>query len=302
MTNIVVSEVPMLHPVHHYLASLNQNSRVTMERGLKRVCDVLWHHEDVYAVPWEMVNADLMVMVRATLEKTYKPSTANNYLSALRGLLKHLWESHLIDTDTYTRIKNIKNIKFHLEPAGRVLKRAEVRQLLNACSDGVIGKRDTAVIATLYMLGIRRDELSHLKMSDYNDGVMRIMGKGLKQRDVHVSPQTADIVGDWLDLRGDSPGYLFCKMGKGGKILTMERFTPFAVHAMIKRRVHEAGVDDLSSHDFRRTLITELLERGVDAITVANIAGHSSTNTTRRYDRRESKAQKDAMLLMDLPL
>jgi integrase len=70
---------------------------------------------------------------------------------------------------------------------------------------------------------------------------------------------------------------------------------------MLRRRAIESGVPDFSPHDFRRTFVGEMLERGVDIATVANIAGHASVDTTRRYDRRPEETKKRAATKLHFP-
>jgi integrase len=62
----------------------------------------------------------------------------------------------------------------------------------------------------------------------------------------------------------------------------------------VLKRGAEAGVKPFSAHDFRRTFVGDLLDRGVDIVTVAKMAGHSDVKTTARYDRRPEETKRDA--------
>jgi integrase len=73
------------------------------------------------------------------------------------------------------------------------------------------------------------------------------------------------------------------------------------VHTILKARAAEAGVKDFSPHDFRRTFVSELLDRGADIATVAKLAGHASVTTTARYDRRDEETRKKAAGLLHFP-
>ena len=103
---------------------------------------------------------------------------------------------------------------------------------------------------------------------------------------------------DWLTIRGSRPEPLFWGIGnrnKGGRLTTQ------AIYTMLRRRAKEAGLDSLSPHDFRRTFVGDLLDRGADIATVQKLAGHASVVTIARYDRRSEEAKLKAAELLHAP-
>ena len=70
---------------------------------------------------------------------------------------------------------------------------------------------------------------------------------------------------------------------------------------MLGKRGAEAGVKDFSAHDFRRTFVGDLLDRGVDISVVSKLAGHSDPKTTARYDRRPEATKRDAAAKLHFP-
>jgi integrase len=93
----------------------------------------------------------------------------------------------------------------------------------------------------------------------------------------------------WLALRGDAPGYLFIAVSKWGTFFTDRR--PIAVQGIVRtvRRIRDAsGIDHFSTHDCRRTLISDLLDK-TDLQDVQLVAGHQDPKTTMQYDRRKNR-------------
>ena len=127
-----------------------------------------------------------------------------------------------------------------------------------------------------------------------------LSGKGRKDRLVYVTNGAQDALDDWLLLRGDGTGPLFMPVNKGGNIQHRE-MTSQAVYNMLKKRAGEAGVKDFSPHDFRRTFVGDLLDVGVDIVTVQKLAGHASEETTGRYDRRPEAVKQQAAQKLHFP-
>jgi len=101
-------------------------------------------------------------------------------------------------------------------------------------------------------------------------------------------------------VRGSRPGALFCPVNKAGKV-NVRRVTSQAIYNALAKRAQQAGVAELSPHDFRRTFVSDLLDAGADIATVQRMAGHANIQTTARYDRRGEKAKQAAAELLDVP-
>ena len=118
---------------------------------------------------------------------------------------------------------------------------------------------------------------------------------------VYVVGGAAEALEDWLVRRGEEPGSLFCPILKNGYIYKDRGLTDQAVYNVLKKRGTQAGVARFSPHDLRRTFVGDLLERGVDIVTVQHLAGHANVSTTARYDRRGEETKKKAAHSLHLP-
>src|SRR5690606_33990782 len=160
--------------------------------------------------------------------------------------------------------------------------------LLNSCGQTPLGIRDAAILSLLYGCGLRRAELVALNVGDYDPsaaeagaGTLRVRGKRNKVRLVPVVRGAAAALHDWLAIRGCEAGPLFRGVGnrnRGGPLTTQ------AIWKMVQTRAKAAGIPALSPHDFRRTFVGDLLDRGADIVTVQKLAGHTDVSTTARYD------------------
>lgn len=138
--------------------------------------------------------------------------------------------------------------------------------------------RDLALVDFLYSTGCRVSEVARMNVEDVDFDRMecRVLGKGNKERIVYLSPVASMHLKEYLDNREDTEDCLF--EGWRGK-----RITKNGIEALIRRLGTSAGVDNAHPHRFRRTLATNLLDRGMNIQDVAKILGHADLKTTQVY-------------------
>lgn len=299
-------------PVALYMDGLAPDSRETTRRSLRRIARLLeYPHPD--QVPWERLRQPDVARIRSLLEtsttakgKRVSPATANAALAALRGVLKAARDLGHMSADEYTGVAGVRLVRGSRLLAGRAARPGELGALLETCyrDPTPAGARDAAIIALLYGTGMRRAELAELALEHYNreSGEIRVLGKGNKERLAFVSGGAAAALADWIAVRGEHPGRLFVPINKGGRILA-GGITAKSVYQVLSKRAAEAGLSEpLTPHDLRRSFAGDLLDTNqADLSTVQQLMGHSSPQTTARYDRRPDAARRRATELLHVP-
>ncbi len=157
--------------------------------------------------------------------------------------------------------------------------------------------------AILYGAGLRRSEVVNLDLSDWNtvDNCLTVRsGKGDKDRTIYLDNGAAAALSDWLIWRQGEVGALFYPTRKGG-LIEQRRMTDQAVLDILRQRGLEAQIRSFSPHDFRRTFTSNMIDLGVDIVTVQKLLGHASPVTTAHYDRRGEAAKRKAASLLHTP-
>lgn len=287
------------HPAAVYLDSLSPGSVSTMKQSLDAIASMLTNGEcDAMTLDWSKLRHQHTMAVRAALKRKLAPATASKMLCALRRVLSEALRLDLIDPLDYAKAVDLPSIKPSGNLRGRALSADEISALMSVCQNSdAIGLRDLALIGILRGGGVRRAEVVKLELRDFKPetGALEIrLGKGGKDRTVYLPDGAISLVLDWLEVRGSEPGPLLCPIRKGGKI-EYRHMNPDAVLKIVRRRAQQAGVESFSPHDFRRTFCSDLLDAGVDIVTVQKLAGHASPVTTAKYDRRGEEVKRRAV-------
>ena len=159
------------------------------------------------------------------------------------------------------------------------------------------GVRDRAILELLYGCGLRVSELCGLRISQVylNEGFVRVVGKGDKERLVPLGEPAADAFRAWLDIRPEPAEAAY----QDSAFLNL-RGTPLSrvsVFKMIKKQALLAGVDkEISPHSFRHSFATHLIAGGADLRIVQEMLGHESILTTEIYTHIDSRTWQASVL------
>jgi site-specific recombinase XerD len=254
----------------------------------------------------EQLRYEHVQAIRTKLGERYKPATANRYLSAVKGVLRETWRLGEFAGEEIEKVRDVRSVPGSAAPAGRALSKGELKSLMDGCSDGTpVRIRDAAVIALGYGAGLRRTEISGLSLEDIRtEGagmVVRVVGKGAKERLVYLDNGAMEAIADYIEARGGAPGALLWSARKGGRLNEGAGMSDEEVAVIMRKCAARAGVGKLSPHDLRRSFVSDLLDAGVDIATVAAMAGHSRVTTTQRYDRGGRKQKEKRRETLHVP-
>lgn len=256
-------------------------------------------------IDWASMTAQTIMKIRtAMIEASVAPRTINHALSAIRGVMDEACDMKMISGDDYRLIcKKVKPVKVTTLPKGRDIEPGERVRLWavkrpQTTNNGSI--RDAALLSVL-RLGLRVSEVAHLTRADLDTQKRKlfVFGKGRKERFVPINYEALRTIQKWLDIRGNEAGPLFYPVHRSGEVIKTHGLSRQAISEILKKLGSEADIEHFTPHDFRRTLVGDLLSAGKDIVTVQKILGHANPTTTAQYDRRDEELLFDAIDALD---
>jgi integrase/recombinase XerD len=262
-----------------------------LERGLSENTlaayrrDVAQYHEWLVTDGGDLLAADaaqLQLFLGKRLSAGTSPRSTARFLSSLRSFYRWALRENLITEDPSLRIESPKQGK----PLPKSLSESDVEKLLEMPDlDRVVECRDRTMLELLYACGLRVSELVGLTMSQVslNQGVIRVMGKGSKERLVPMGEEALLWLqrytrGPRLDLLQGRPSDVLFPSNRG-TAMTRQTFW-----YRIKIYGERAGIQShLSPHTLRHAFATHLLNHGADLRVVQMLLGHSDLSTTQIY-------------------
>lgn len=224
-------------------------------------------------------------------ERGLARTTAARKLGALRAFYRYLGQIGAVARDPAQALRTPKTP----QRIPQRLETEEVEALLHAPDPGTArGRRDLAILELLYATGVRVSELVGLDLADLNAGsrIVRVLGKGGKERVVPFGEVAADALRSWLAARpelaaapgggsGNGGGSALFLNARGG------RLSDRSVRTIVRRYLGEAGIAHLAGqatpHTLRHAFATHLLDRGADLRAIQELLGHATLATTQKY-------------------
>lgn len=212
-------------------------------------------------------------------EKGLGSRSVGRRLSALRSFFRFLSREGYIKTNPILMLSSPKLDK-HLPS---FMTEDEVYKLIESAfaknEKDLLGLRDRAVLEVFYSSGLRISELVGLNLEDVDfiSGIVKIRGKGKKERIAPIGEAALTAVRKYLDRRKKQADAVF--LNKNSR-----RITTRGIRDVVVKYLHVAGIKPgVSAHTFRHSFATHLLNRGADLRTVQELLGHANLSTTQIY-------------------
>jgi len=251
--------------VQSYFYDLRQFSRFLGPRSAKGVASVS--------------EEDIAGFLRNASDKKNERSIAR-LMVCLRTFFKFLLRENLITANPTNSLDGYK-VRMNL-PA--VLNLEEVERLLSFPVESASDLRDKAVIEMMYSCGLRASEVCGLKLNqvDLEDELIRVFGKGSKERLIPMGRQAKDLLKEYLSLARPK----LIKRDPYDQVFLSFQGRPFSrvsLWKIIKKRALQSGVGRIHPHILRHSFATHLLEGGADLRSVQEMLGHTNISTTQIY-------------------
>ena len=284
----------------YYIRAVDQKSLATIrsyESDLKEYLTYLKEHdimivEDITYPDIQSFLGELSSPVQEEGKPLIrKTSSLNRMITSIHMFHRYITMSypHILDPSTHIRGRK-KNIQLPL-----YFNPQDITKLLDSFDQSDQGIFQKALLELLYGCGLRVSEVCSLTLNQIHldQGFLRVIGKGDKERMIPMHERSIHALRDYLELvrvhweKKRSP-YVF--LNRLGHPLTRQ-----FVHTMIKDKLKEQQLDErLSAHSFRHSFASHLLDGGADLRVVQELLGHSDIATTQIYTHIQNKRLKNA--------
>ena len=210
------------------------------------------------------------------VQQRCQPVSVKDYYGCINRFFNWMVEEEIIKESPMARMRPPKVPKKIIKS----FKTRDIDDLLTLCGNNFLGARNRAIILTFLDTGLRLAELAGIQLGDidFDRGIIKVMGKGAKERLVRIGQETQKAILKYLLQRNDN---LLC-------LWVTEERRPLqwgGIQVMIRRLGKRAGVNNVrcSPHTFRHTFGPAMIRHGVNMRTLQILLGHSTLTMTLRY-------------------
>ena len=261
-----------------YLDIIKKHSQHTINNYKIDLLDFYqFNNEKLLNINRDIVNKYMQYL----FDKKVSKATISRRLSSLRSFYNYLYKHNKIEKNYFTNIKNPKKEA----SLPKFVKDIDVDKMFNVPDiRNPLGQRNALIIRMLYATGVRVSELVNIKISDIdiNERTIKILGKGSKERIVVFGNHTKESLELYLNngrykLSKRNNDYLF--LNKDG-----EQISDRYIRKLLDDIIIKASISmHVSPHMLRHTFATDMLNNGADLVSVKDLLGHESLNTTSIY-------------------
>lgn len=239
---------------------------------IKHLLAFLGNHGRLIQNPADITTTDIIAYRDWMTQSGLAEKTVARRIASNKSLMKWLCEKGVIFHNPVSSVRvKTPNIKNHTEAFSDL----EVNSMLDSADN----LRDKLVLYFLFFFGLRRSEMVSIQMSDIVDigayKALRVRGKGGKRRDLPFNPEALEVLNAYIAYYNPQTFLM--------------PISTETIARIVKRHAASVGVEKrISAHSCRATAITKALEQGAPITEVADMAGHSSINTTQIYWKRRN--------------
>ena len=238
----------------------------------------------IFFVKFESINQNIEKYISSLRKKNISNSSINRKISSLKNFLKFLNSEKIIkeiDLDIFESLNNSKKIP-------KAIPKNEINKIFNSLNNSNSMNKNIYIIILklMYLSGLRVSEALDLKWSDLSKANMtlNIYGKGSKERKSYL---TNDFIDTLYSIKKDE-GYIFNINGKKISARSVNKFLD---------KAYKDGLIEykISSHVFRHSFATSMLENDADIRHIQKLLGHSSISTTEIYTKVDKSLKKSVL-------
>ena len=260
-----------------YLKSVKKhsdNTIISYQDDLKELASVL--NNNII----DLNEEDIKKYLNYLYDKSYNKNTISRKLSGVRSFYNYLYNHDIIKINYFTDVHNPKKIR----SLPHYLKTSEIDKVLDNTNEVTLyGERNKLIVELLYVTGLRVSELVNIKLKDidkYNKSI-KILGKGSKERIVYYEDNCSKLLKKYLNntrrkLDKNNSEYLL--LNKFGNKLSTRM-----IRNILNNLTIGTSIEQIYPHMIRHTFATTMLNNGADLMTVKELLGHESINTTSIY-------------------
>ena len=270
---------------HEFVVSLKSERGLSQNTTSAYARDLSQYQQTITECGGDVTEETVRVHLSAMRERQLAPSSIARKLASIRAYHRFLITEDLSDEDPTAAIESPRRPSalpkaISIEETTRLVEAPDLSTL--------IGRRDRAILETLYATGCRVSEAITLDVYDvdFETNTALVTGKGNKQRLVPIGSFASHSIRVWLEDRldvrrpGSDPGSLFLTVR--GNAMSRQ-----SVWRIVRAYGKQVGIDQsrLSPHVLRHSAATHMVEGGADLRTVQELLGHASLSTTQVYTR-----------------
>ena len=260
-----------LHTRRNYISDLNQFKEF-LEREYPKI-------------KWEAIDNTIIRSYLGFLYKKNKKTSIARKLASLRTFFKFLLRGEILKKNPASLVSTPR-LEKHVPS---FLSIDEMFHVLNMPDDSKLGGlRDRAIMETLYSSGLRVSELVEMNEDDIdlNLGIIKVMGKGKKERIVPIGSKAIEALQNYLKFRKTMSTHPLSSSLNSPVFLNQRggRLSARSVARIINRYIKQCGLlKNISPHSLRHTFATHMLDAGADLRAIQELLGHASLSTTQKY-------------------